>query len=259
MASSSGRAAARQPSSQEALAQKLGHRFQNATLLRQALTHPSAAGPGAPSYERLEFLGDRVVGLIIADLLFQRFPGEAEGALARRHAALVRRETLAEVAETLALGDHVIFARGEREAGTGDNPAILADAMEAVIGALYLDGGLAAARGFVVPFWTPLMEADGTPPQDAKTALQEWAQGRGLPLPTYREVDRQGPDHAPRFTVEAAVEGEAPARGRGSSKRLAEQAAAEDLLARVTAADPAVVDPEAADQDAGAQGEGGAP
>jgi ribonuclease-3 len=259
MASSSGRAAARQPSSQEALAQKLGHRFQNATLLRQALTHPSAAGPRAPSYERLEFLGDRVVGLIIADLLFQRFPGEAEGALARRHAALVRRETLAEVAEALALGDHVIFARGEREAGTGDNPAILADAMEAVIGALYLDGGLAAARGFVVPFWTPLMEADGTPPQDAKTALQEWAQGRGLPLPTYREVDRQGPDHAPRFTVEAAVEGEAPARGRGSSKRLAEQAAAEDLLARVTAADPAVVDPEAADQDAGAQGEGGAP
>jgi len=239
MASSRGRAAARQPSCQEALAQKLGHRFQNATLLHQALTHPSAAGPQAPSYERLEFLGDRVVGLIIADLLIQRFPREAEGALARRHAALVRRETLAQVAEALALGDHVIFARGEREAGTGGNPAILADAMEAVIGALFLDGGLAAASGFVVPFWTPLMEADDTPPQDAKTALQEWAQGRGLPLPAYREVDRQGPDHAPRFTVEVVVEGEAPARGRGASKRLAEQAAAEDLLARVIAVEPA--------------------
>ena len=250
MASSRGGAAARLPSSQEALAQKLGHRFQNPTLLTKALTHPSAAGPRAPSYERLEFLGDRVVGLIVADLLFQRFPLEAEGALARRHAALVRRETLAEVAEALALGEHVIFAKGERAAGTSDNPAILADAMESVIGALFLDGGLTAARGFVVPLWTPLMEADGTPPQDAKTALQEWAQGRGLPLPSYREVDRQGPDHAPLFTVEVAVEGEAPARGRGASKRLAEQAAAEDLLARVNAADF-----ESVEQTAAAQGE----
>jgi len=209
----------------------LSHRFASPNLLREALTHPSAAGSPLQSYERLEFLGDRVLGLIVADLLLAHFQEEPEGALARRFAALVRRETLAEVAESIGLGNFLILAKAEQGAGESANPTLLADACEAVIGALYLDGGLAAARGFVVPHWTPLLEADLTPPQDAKTTLQEWAQGRGLPLPAYREARREGPAHEPVFTVEVTVAGHPPAVGEGRSKRLAEQAAAGRLLA----------------------------
>ncbi len=213
----------------------LQHHFENPELLRQALTHSSAAsGRGAADYQRLEFLGDRVLGLIVSDLLYKRFTEEAEGDLARRLASLVRRETLAEVAAGLGLGRHIVLAKAEAEAGERDNPALLADACEAVIGALYLDGGLAAARAFVEPLWTPLLEAEPRPPQDAKTALQEWAQGRGLPLPEYREVGREGPAHQPLFTVEVSVRDRAPAVGEGRSKRLAEQAAAEALLESLT-------------------------
>lgn len=226
----------------EDLVARLGYRFHEPALLREALTHTSAAGrqaaagvvAGVASYERLEFLGDRVLGLIVAELLYRRFPEEPEGALARRLAALVRREALAEVADTLDLGAHMILAKAELEAGEGANPGLLADALEAIIGALYLDGGLTAAGGFVAPLWRPLIEADRTPPQDAKTALQEWAQGRGLALPAYREVGRAGPPHEPLFTVEVAVEGTPLASGRGRSKRIAEQAAAADLLDRLT-------------------------
>jgi len=219
------------------LAERLGHRFEEPRLLREALTHPSAAVKPAQSYERLEFLGDRVLALIVSDRLLAYFPQEAEGALARRLSALVRRETLAEVAGDLALGDFLILAKAEREAGASANPALLANACEAVIGALYLDGGLAAARGFVEPRWTPLLEAERTPPQDAKTALQEWAQGRGLPLPAYRETRREGPPHDPIFTIEVAVAGYDPAEGEGRSKRLAEQVAASRLLARLDGGD----------------------
>ncbi len=219
------------PGSLEGFAASLGHRFATPGLLRRGLTHPSAAARPGDSYERLEFLGDRVLGLLVAELLWRRFPDESEGHMARRHAALVRRETLAEVARRIGLGEHLILARAEREAGEADNPALLADACEAVIAALYLDGGLEAARAFVEPSWTPLLEADLKPPQDAKTALQEWAQGRGLPLPVYRETRREGPPHEPVFTVEVFVEGRDPAEGVGRSKRLAEQAAAERLLA----------------------------
>ena len=215
------------------LAERLGHAFGRPALLREALTHPSAADRAQRSYERLEFLGDRVLGLIVADLLLARFPKEPEGALARRLAALVRKETLAEVAETQDLGAYLILAKGEREAGEDANPGLLADACEAVIGALYLDGGLEAARRFVEPLWAPLLEADRTPPQDAKTALQEWAQGRGLPLPSYRELRREGPPHDPVFTVEVTVAEEEPEAGTGRSKRLAEQAAATRLLTRL--------------------------
>ena len=217
----------------EDLAAALGHRFQQPELLERALTHPSAADTPTASYERLEFLGDRVLGLIVADLLVARFPQEAEGALAKRLAALVRRETLAEVATSLTLSDHLNLARAEREAGEAANPALLADSCEAIIAALYLDGGLEAACGFVVPYWTPLLEADLMPPQDPKTALQEWAQGRGLPLPAYREVRRDGPPHEPLFTVEVSVAGQEPAQGEGRSKRLAERAAADRLLAQL--------------------------
>lgn len=220
------------------LAALLGHDFVRSNLLVKALTHPSAAVKSTASYERLEFLGDRVLGLIVADLLLARFPSEAEGALAKRLAALVRRETLAEVAGDLGLADYLILAKAERAAGEADNPTLLADACEAIIGALYLDGGLAAARGFVQPHWSPLLEAELKPPQDPKTALQEWAQGRGLALPVYRETRREGPPHEPIFTVEVSVTGSEPAQGQGRSKRFAEQAAAELLLARLEGGAP---------------------
>ncbi len=219
-----------------ALAERLDHGFAEPELLVRALTHPSAAnrrGAIDDSYERLEFLGDRVVGLIVADLLLARFPEEPEGALALRHAELVRRETLAEVANEIGLEDHLRLAKGEEAAGERRNPALLANACEAVIGALYLDGGLAAAQRLVEPLGRPRLEADAHPPQDAKTALQEWAQGRALGLPKYREVGREGPAHEPYFTVEVAVEGQEPSRGEGRSKRHAEQAAATRLLATV--------------------------
>jgi ribonuclease-3 len=214
----------------------LGHGFAQPELLARALTHPSAAtrqGAIDDSYERLEFLGDRVVGLIVADLLMARFPEEPEGALALRHAELVRRETLAEVAAEIGLDAYLRLAKGEEAAGERQNPSLMANACEAVIGALYLDGGLAVAQAFVEPLWRPRLEADTHPPQDAKTALQEWAQARALGLPKYREVGREGPAHEPHFTLEVEVEGQPPTRGEGRSKRLAEQAAAARLLAQV--------------------------
>ena len=220
----------------KALAGRLGHGFARPAVLEQALTHASAAqDSGGETYERLEFLGDRVLALIVADLLLERFPQEAEGPLAQRLADLVRRETLARVAQSIGLGAHLRLAKASDAGGERENPAILADACEAVIGALFLDGGLAAARGFVEPAWRPLLEEAQRPPQDAKTALQEWAQGRGLPLPEYRETERSGPDHEPVFTIEVSLPKLGGETGQGRSKRQAEQAAAERLLARLTA------------------------
>ena len=214
----------------------LGHRFSRPELVREALCHSSAAQgqSGQPaSYERLEFLGDRVLGLVVARLLFDRFAGESEGHLARRHAELVRKETLARVAVNLGLGRHIRLSRGEEEAGGRDNPAILADVCEAVIAAIFLDGGFEAAAAFIGRHWAVLIEEDLTPPKDAKTALQEWAQGRGLDLPLYREIGREGPPHAPLFEVEVSIEGHPPEVANGPSKRTAEQAAAGALLARL--------------------------
>ncbi len=226
-----------------ALTEALGHRFAQPDLLRRALTHPSAIGAaarqrerGQDGYERLEFLGDRVLGLVIADLLFRRFTDENEGALAKRFAMLVRRESLARVAQAVDLGRHLLLSRGEMEAGGRESRTLLADACEAVIGALYLDGGLEAAADFVRRYWEPLMAEDLRPPQDAKTALQEWAQGAGLPLPVYRTVRTEGPPHEPLFAVEVQVQGQAPATGTGRSKRAAEQIAAETLLTQLVAA-----------------------
>jgi ribonuclease-3 len=220
----------------------LGHSFSNPDLIRQALTHasvvsPDAAGGAQASNERLEFLGDRVLGLVMALLLHDRFPDEDEGDLARRFAFLVRRDALAEVAVRLDLGDHIIVSAGEETAGGLQNPSILADACEAVIAALYIDGGLVVAEHFIHDHWSGLVDADPTPPKDAKTALQEWAQARGLALPAYRETSRDGPDHAPRFEVEVSVGEQPPAMGTGTSKRAAEAAAAETLLEKVLRSD----------------------
>ncbi|KIL98729.1 Ribonuclease III [Paramagnetospirillum magnetotacticum MS-1] len=213
----------------------LGHAFARPELLSQALTHPSTQqhrrSQGSDPYERLEFLGDRVLGLVVAEMLFLRFPDEAEGALARRHAALVRREAVARIANEIGLGRHLVLAKGESDAGGRTNPGILADACEAVIGALYADAGFAVAAAFVRSRWEPMMEEALAPPKDAKTGLQEWAQGRGKPLPAYKMLGQEGPPHEPTFLMEVSVEGVGSAVGRGASKRVAEQAAAKLLLA----------------------------
>ncbi len=208
------------------------HAFARPALLVEALTHPSASGRGH-GYERLEFLGDRVLGLVVADMLLAAFPDEDEGALALRFTSLVRRESLAATADRIGLAAVIEMTKGEAESGGRENPAILADALEAVIGALYLDGGLATAERFVRRHLAPAMHTAEGPPKDAKTALQEWAQANGLDLPRYATVSTEGPAHSPTFEIEAAVGGHPPATANGASKRIAEQAAAAVLLARV--------------------------
>jgi ribonuclease-3 len=208
------------------------HPFRDPALLQAALTHPSAQNRGAEGrdYERLEFLGDRVLGLLIADMIFHRFREESEGALALRHSALVRRETLTAVALEMGLKAQIKLADAEEAAGERENPAILADVCEAVIAALYLDSGLKAVRELVSRYWGPRLEKAVKPPRDPKTALQEWAQARGIALPAYREIKREGPPHEPVFTVQAEVEGRARASASGRSKRQAEQEAARKVL-----------------------------
>jgi ribonuclease-3 len=228
------------------LAEALGHDFARPELLREALTHPSAlvaerrrsrsAKPATRGYDRLEFLGDRVLGLVVADLLWRRYDGEPEGLLTRRHTHLVRRETLARIAERIGLGPHLVLSRAEAAAGAAANPGILADACEAVIAAIYLDGGFAAAAGFVRRWWEPVIAEMEGPPRDPKTALQEWAQARGLALPLYELVATDGPDHAPRFTVAARLATGDSATATASSKRTAEAGAAAALLEQVAAA-----------------------
>jgi ribonuclease-3 len=218
-----------------ALVRALGHEFSDPGLLGEALTHRSAAGTeGHPfGYERLEFLGDRVLGLVIADLLLETFPDEPEGAIALRFAGLVRRETLERVADAIRIGRHIRVSENEERVGGKENRGIQADVCEAVIGALYLDGGFEVARRFVFRHWGSLIGDLGHARPDAKTALQEWTQARGLPLPVYRVVGREGPAHRPYFTVEVEIAGEGRAPGAAPSKRSAEQAAAAGLLGKL--------------------------
>jgi ribonuclease-3 len=219
----------------------LGHRFARPELLTEALTHASAVSRQRgrrdqnQGYERLEFLGDRVLGLVVAELLWRRFPDEDEGALTRRHTQLVRRETLADVARAIDLGRHLILSPGEDVARTREVAGVLGDVCEAVIAALYLDGGIAAAERFIHRYWESLIEADATPPRDPKTALQEWAQARGHALPLYETVKIEGPAHERRFTVSVSVAGLAAETAAGTSKRAAEVAAAAALLAQIAA------------------------
>ena len=218
------------------LAAKLGHTFSDQRRLEEALTHPSLTGghprkKGAP-YERLEFLGDRVLGLAIAEWLYETFPAASEGEMAKRHAALVNRDALRAVAIDIGLAQFIRLARGEEVQAARKNLATLPDAMEAVIGALYLDGGFEAARNFIHRHWQRDIAA-AEAPDDPKTALQEWAQGRGLPLPVYRVIDNSGPAHAPRFVIEVNVKGWPPEQAEGNSKRDAQKAAAAKLLETV--------------------------
>jgi ribonuclease III len=231
--------AAERVSADDELGQALGHVFARPALLAEALTHPSAvASPRGKTrrravhrhYERLEFLGDRVLGLVIADLLWHRFETEPEGHMTRRLADLVRRETVARVALDIGLDRHLVLSPSEAAGGAARNPSILADVCEAVIAAIYLDGGYLAASAFVLRWWEPLIDDLAAPPRDPKTQLQEWAQARGLGLPAYRLVATEGPDHAPRFTVAASVAQSDEASATASSKRTAEAEAAAALL-----------------------------
>lgn len=217
----------------EALSQKLGHTFQDQALLKRALTHASA--DAVTSNERLEFLGDRVLGLIVAEKLHALYPMDAEGALALKFNALARGAACARAATAAGLAEHVILANSEKSAGGRDKPAILSGVCEAVIAALYLDGGMAPARAFVERYWAQQFDELSHDMRDAKTRLQEWGQARGKVscAPVYSQTERAGPDHAPRFVVEAQVPGFDPVRGEGGSKRQAEQDAAAKLLAIV--------------------------
>lgn len=215
----------------QAAAARLGHAFNRIGLLDRALTHPSLSGPMTPDNQRFEFLGDRVLGLVIAEVLFERYPDEAEGVLAPRLNDLVRKETCAEIA--LAVGIDQVLRLGKSESQTGGRrkKAILGDAMEAVIAAVFLDAGLGAAREMILRLWKDRIEAQGdTPPMDAKTMLQEWAQSHGMRPPRYNLVSREGPDHAPVFTIAVLLENGETANAQATSKRAAEQAAAAQLL-----------------------------
>jgi ribonuclease-3 len=211
----------------------LGHRFGNERILAEALTHRSAAGArGAGSNERLEFIGDRVLGLIVAEWLIEKFPAEREGELGPRLAALVSKPALAQVAEANGLAALLAVAPGEAKRGVRGQATVLADALEAIIGALYLDAGLDAARSFIRRVLGDALSQQFTPPKDPKTALQEWALKRALPLPLYQLVEQTGPSHAPHFSIRVTV-GDAAATGAAGSKRAAEQAAAALLLSQL--------------------------
>ncbi len=227
-----------------ALQDRIGYTFQSPRLLLGALTHPSApeatraiAAAGA-GYERLEFLGDRVLGLVIAELLLERFQAEHEGALSKRLVALVRKEALLEVADRIQLIDALNLAGGSGRAYQRQRETVQADGVEALIGAIFQDGGFEAARGFVRRWWTPLLDSFLAPPKDPKTTLQEWAQGQGRPLPQYHMLHAEGPDHQPTFVVTVEVEGAEPQQGSGRSKRAAEQAAATQMLDAVKGRKP---------------------
>jgi ribonuclease-3 len=215
-----------------ALAQRLGHEFRDSSLLERALTHPSISSGRDATYERLEFLGDRVLGLAVAHMLVEAFPQANEGELSPRLNLLVRRETCAEIAEALDIGRDIRMSEGEALSGGRRKAAILADVIEALIGAVFLDAGFEAAAAVVDRHWRARMMRPAVRLRDAKTELQEWAHARGLASPAYRELGRSGPDHDPQFSVAVDVDGYAASEGRGRSKRLAEQSAAQAFLER---------------------------
>lgn len=214
--------------------EKLGHHFRDRQLLARALTHASASS--RLSNERLEFLGDRVLGLVVAEMLFNQYPEDPEGLLALKYNALVRGEACAAAAEAAGLSGHVLLAASEAASGGRKKIAILGGLCEAVIAALYLDGGLEPARAFIQRYWAEAFAQLGSDMRDPKTMLQEWAQSRKRAsrcAPVYRLVARDGPDHAPRFVVEVSVADEGSETGEGRSKQEAQQSAAKAMLARL--------------------------
>jgi ribonuclease III len=212
----------------------IGYQFQNEALLNLALTHRSMTrDTGDASNQRLEFLGDSVLGLTIAEMLYALFPNEAEGDLSKRLVSLVNGEQLADIAVTMTLGDYLRMSDGEVDQGGRVNPSNLEDACEALLGAIYLDGGIEAVRGVVSRFWRASAQAMKAPPKDAKTTLQEWAQARSFPLPEYVVISAEGPSHAPHFIIEIKLKDQPPIRGEAGTKRVAERLAATAMLAHL--------------------------
>jgi ribonuclease-3 len=216
------------------LEKRFGYLFKDRALFKRALTHASVRSnrTATPDNERLEFIGDRVLGLVVAEMLHEALPSASEGELARRYNRLVRGVACAKVARQLGLGAHLVLSESEDESGGREKETILADAMEALLGALFVEAGFDTARTVVRSLWSNQFEELADMPSDPKSALQEWAQAQGLELPEYAEVSRSGPDHAPKFVAEVQITGRKPARGEGTTKRQAEQAAARALLAR---------------------------
>lgn len=226
----------------EKVQERLGYHFADIHLLQEALTHPSVKGKTSENlsfdhYERFEFLGDAVLGLVIAEALIRKYPDESEGSLAKRHAGLVCGETLTRISADLGIGQFLMMTFGERQAGGGINKANLENALEALIGGIYLDSGLESARQFINRHWQTAIETMKFPPLDPKTNLQEWAQKRGKAIPQYVLISQDGPPHSPVFTMEVRVEGLSPAQASGLSKRLAEREAAAQLLGKIQNAD----------------------
>jgi len=218
---------------QAAFEERLGHAFADKRLLAEALTHASLSGRTGRDNQRLEFIGDRVLGLVIAEALLAQDAGAREGELAPRFNVLVRKEACAEVAEQIELGPALMMGRSEQATGGRRKQALLGDAMEAVIAAVYLDGGHDAARALILRLWGKRIAGAEARARDPKTALQEWAQARGMAPPDYVEEARSGPDHAPVFTIAAELANGARAVASAASKRAAQQAAAEALLDRL--------------------------
>jgi len=216
----------------DTLSGKIGYHFADPALLDTALTHSSTQASNNNN-ERLEFLGDRVLGLAVTDLLFAAFPAEAEGSLAKRHTGLVQQQALVAVAQAIGLAAHLKLSAGEKKSGGHQKEKILADAVEALIGAIYLDGGFPAAQTFVTKFWSGMIQGQTLPPEDAKSLLQEWAQGRGLPLPSYVLLGKSGTDHAPLFEIEVSVAGVGTTQAAAASKRAAEKEAALKMLQKI--------------------------
>ena len=234
-ASKAGAKAANKTAATSAIEARLGHTFADPALLVTAMTHVSALKPShkrGESYQRLEFLGDHVLGLIVSDMLYRAFPEADEGELSKRLADLVRKESCADVAKSLGLLDDIRLGSVGAGAGARLRKSVLGDVCEAVIGAIFLDGGYAAAAQFVERNWTERMRRPRRPLRDPKTVLQEWAQGQGLPTPVYREIERTGPDHDPQFRVSVELPGLLPAEGVGGSKRAAEKVAASVMIER---------------------------
>ncbi|MFN3867680.1 MAG: ribonuclease III [Hyphomicrobiaceae bacterium] len=226
---------ARKPAQLTALESSIGYTFKSRELVERALTHASVRGNSGAQRadnERLEFVGDRVLGLAMAEALSQSYPEAREGELAARFNRMVRGQTCAAVARRIELGRSLILSESEADSGGRDKETILADAVEALLGAVFIEAGYDVARNVVLRLWAPHMNQSPKASRDAKSELQEWAQGQGLALPEYVELSRSGPDHAPRFVAEVRIKGREVALGEGSSKRAAEQSAAALMLKR---------------------------
>lgn len=210
------------------LEKQIGHTFKDPAMLQAALTH-SSTGADA-NYERLEFLGDRVLGLVVADVLYEKFPNEPEGDLAKRLAALVQGSFLAIIADEMGLGAYIVFSESEAASGGAENENILADVFESIIGALYIDAGFRPCYDLIKTLWGDRFDEMKNPPQHPKTALQEWAQSQNLPLPHYKIQDQHGPDHAPVFDISLIVKGYDPVVMSGRSRQDAEKLVAAEFL-----------------------------